>query len=71
MKLYQCMNHQWVRLLDDEIRVPPESPALRKGDVLFFDHVDGMYSYCLTPTKQLVHPAAWTNVEPDPVRNRR
>jgi hypothetical protein len=31
---------------------------------LFFDHIDGLYSYCLTMKNEVVHLAAWVNVHP-------
>ena len=34
------------------------------GDVLFFDHIDGMYSYCLTMANEVVHLQAWAEVAP-------
>jgi hypothetical protein len=41
--------------------VPIESNELE--ELLIFDHVDGMYSYCRNlNTKVVVHPAAWTEV---------
>jgi hypothetical protein len=37
----------------------------KDGEEFFFDHVDGMYSYCLTKEKprQVVHLPAWEEVE--------
>lgn len=34
------------------------------GDVLFFDHIDGMYSYCLDMNNNVVHIQAWAEVVP-------
>lgn len=34
------------------------------GDVLFFDHIDGMYSYCLDMNDKVVHIQAWAEVIP-------
>ena len=34
------------------------------GDVLFFDHIDGMYSYCLNMNNEVVHLASWAEVIP-------
>jgi hypothetical protein len=31
---------------------------------VFFDHVDGMYSFCLDMKNNVVHLAAWTDVHP-------
>ena len=32
--------------------------------VLFFDHIDGMYSYCVDMQNNVTHIAAWTKVLP-------
>jgi hypothetical protein len=34
------------------------------GIVLFFDHIDGMYSYCLTLDNEVVHLSASAPVTP-------
>lgn len=34
------------------------------NEVIFMDHIDGMYSYCLSMTNEVVHLAAWTEVIP-------
>jgi hypothetical protein len=34
------------------------------NEVLFFDHIDGMYSYCLTLANEVVHLQAWAEVIP-------
>lgn len=33
-------------------------------EVLFFDHIDGMYSYCLNMDDQVIHLQAWAEVVP-------
>lgn len=33
-------------------------------DVLFFDHIDGSYSYCLDMHNRVVHIQAWAEVIP-------
>ncbi len=35
------------------------------GERYFFDHVDGMYSYCKDNSGNVVHIAAYTEVEPE------
>lgn len=43
--------------------VPPKT-RIKVGDTeLFFDHLDGMYSCCLTDEEEIVHLARWTEVE--------
>lgn len=34
------------------------------GITLFFDHIDGMYSYCLDANNEVVHIRAWAEVIP-------
>jgi hypothetical protein len=59
MKLYEVPKNTKVRLLEG-FRAP-YSPD--PGMVVTFDHIDGMYSYCVTDAGEVVHPAAWTEVE--------
>jgi hypothetical protein len=52
MKLFNVPSKRWIRVKET-------------GDELFFDHIDGMYSFCLhdgNPDK-IVHLKAWTDVE--------
>jgi hypothetical protein len=62
MKLYDVPRRSYVRLLEDG-QAPPAAPVLSDGQVVFFDHLDGMYSYCIDASGQVVHLAAWTEVE--------
>ena len=34
------------------------------GEKFYFYHIDGMYSYCKTMDGNVVHIAAWEDVEP-------
>ena len=34
------------------------------NEVIFFDHIDGMYSYCLSLTNEVLHLVAWAEVIP-------
>jgi len=52
MKLYNLPNKTYFVL--------PEDPT----EKYFFDHIDGMYSYCLTKENEVVHFGASTEVEP-------
>ena len=61
MKLYEILNGSVIRVLDN-IYTPPGSPEIKMHDILYFDHTDGMYSYCLK-NKDLVHLGASTEVE--------
>ena len=37
--------------------------VLANGLELNFKHIDGMYSYCTDDDGNVMHPAAWTEVE--------
>lgn len=50
MELYNVPNKTKIRI--------PET-----DDILLFDHIDGMYSYCIDMSGGVVHLAAWTDVE--------
>jgi hypothetical protein len=43
----------------------PNKSYVQVGDVtLFFDHIDGMFSYCITVTNEVVHLSASALVVP-------
>jgi len=50
MNLYEAPPKTWVKVEQNK-------------EVLFFDHLDGMYSYCKDKNGNVVHLAAWTEVE--------
>lgn len=63
MKLYDVPRETFVRVLDD-IKIPIGSKSILKGDIIFFDHLDGMYSFCLDKDKkEIIHLAAFSDVE--------
>lgn len=56
------------------IKVPPGAPDVFESEIIYFDHIDGMYSLCnkVDPITlelgEICHIAAWTEVEPvDPL----
>jgi len=61
--LYKVPNRTYIRIVDGEPKSPPATPVLEQGDCLFFEHVDGMYSYCKDVDGNVVHLAAWTEVD--------
>ena len=63
MKLYDVPRNTLIRVVAEEAKVPPAAPELPAGMELNFGHVDGMYSYCTTDDGQVVHLAAWEEVE--------
>jgi|TARA_R110000868_G_scaffold285690_2_gene546169 hypothetical protein len=62
MKLYDIPKGSKIRIISDA-DTPPESPKLNQEDILIFDHLDGMYSYCINLKGEIVHLAGWTEVE--------
>ena len=62
MKLYNVPNNTQIRLIED-IKVPPGAMALRKGDVIHFIKLDGMYSYCKDSEGNTVHLICGAEVE--------
>ena len=57
VQLFEVKPRSKVRL-----HVPDQDGDIVMHD-LFFDHIDGMYSYCIDEYGNVVHPAAWTMVE--------
>ena len=51
MKLYEVPRYTKVRVIGEQ------------SFEVFFDHIDGMYSYCTDNEGNAVHLAAWTEVE--------
>ena len=46
-----------------EIKVPPAAPLIEVGEILHFNHIDGMYSHCIDIHGNVVHLVAWADVE--------
>lgn len=62
MKLYETPRNSIVRLLEAP-KLATNGDVAYAGEVLRFHHVDGMYSYCEDLDGNVLHPAAWTEVE--------
>jgi len=62
MKLYNTPRNSRIKVIAD-IKVPPSSQIIEEAEELNFSHIDGMYSYCTRDDGQVVHLAAWTEVE--------
>ena len=63
MKLYDVPDKTWVRVIDKEVRVPPGAPEIKEGELIYLGNIDGMFSYCENKAGDIVHMAAWTEVE--------
>jgi len=64
MKLHKVPNRTWVRVVESD-KVPPGAPFPERGERIFFDHIDGMYSYCKREDDSIIHLVAWQEVEID------
>lgn len=63
MKLYEVPRNSKIRIIDQDIIVPPISNTINPEDILEFKKLDGMYSYCYNSKGEVVHPAAFSKVE--------
>jgi hypothetical protein len=66
MKLYEAPRGRWLRLAPEEhgeAQVPPSALPVDAYRTFKLDHIDGMYSLCRDREGNILHPAAWTEVE--------
>jgi len=63
MKLYELAKRDVLVKLVGKTNIPPLSLGLEEGEVFLFHHLDGMYSYSTDKYGNVLHPAAWTDVE--------
>lgn len=62
MKLYELPRKTKFRLLENT-ETPPAGILADVNEEYFFSHVDGMYSFCRDSKGNVVHLAAWSEVE--------
>lgn len=76
-KLYDIPRNSYVRVLPqqseegetEDVKVPIASHEIEKGELIYFHHVDGMYSLCQKVDSETLehgdtcHMAVWTEVE--------
>lgn len=69
LKLYEIPNNTWIKILSQSdkmpsgIHVPPCASKVEESEIIYFFHVDGMYSFCQKLDGTICHIAAWTEVE--------
>ena len=63
MKLYELNKGDYFKITDEELRTPVGHDEVNTNEVFWFGHIDGMYSFCKDKDKNIVHFAAWTEVE--------
>jgi len=62
MELYNVPRDSRIKVIVQN-KVPPGVPQVIEGEELNFRSIDGMYSYCTRDSGEVVHLAAWTEVE--------
>jgi len=62
MKLFNIPENSKI-IVKGNIETPPASIPIQKEDILQFYHIDGMYSYCKNTDGEVVHLAAWADVD--------
>ena len=63
MKLYDVPRNTKIKVLTEYSDIPPAAKGVAKNEILKFSHIDGMYSLCYTEDGDIIHIAAWTEVE--------
>tara|TARA_R110000822_G_scaffold12928_2_gene46448 strand:- start:952 stop:1173 length:222 start_codon:yes stop_codon:yes gene_type:complete len=53
-----------VIVTDDEVKTPPSSIAINKGDKITIHSLDGMYCNAIDKNGNRIYIAGWTKVEP-------
>ncbi len=62
--LHHIPRNSYVKLISVEgTKIPPAAPDIKIGEVILFHHIDGMYSFCKNKKDEIVHLAAWAEVE--------
>lgn len=55
----------WDKLPPRELyKCKPRSYVMVDDEVIYFDHIDGMYSYCKDMLGNVIHLTAWMQVVP-------
>jgi len=62
MKLYEIPRGSFFKLVEDT-ETPPGGIPSSVGETYFLNSIDGMYSLCLNSKREIVHLAAWSDVE--------
>ena len=63
MKAYDVKYGTKVTIIDENIKTPPSSIPLNKGDKITIHKLDGMYCNGLNENGDRIYIAAWTEVK--------
>lgn len=61
-KLHEVPRGTKIRVRGD-VKIPPAAPPIEVGEILHFNHIDGMYSHCRDMAGNVVHLVAWADVD--------
>ena len=53
-----------VIVTDEDVKIPPSSIPINKGDVITIQKLDGMYCKGVNQGGESIYIAGWTEVEP-------
>ena len=53
-----------VIVTDENVKIPPSSIPINKGDIITIYKLDGMYCNGLDKNGNIIYIAGWTEVEP-------
>lgn len=70
MKAYDIKYGTKVIITDENIKTPPSSININKGDIITIHRLDGMYCNGLNENGDRIYIAAWTEVEPYLIKNK-
>jgi hypothetical protein len=64
MEAYNVKYGTKVIVTDDNVKTPPSSMPINKGDIITIHTVDGMYCNGIDKDGNRIYIAGWTEVEP-------
>ncbi len=63
MEAYNVKQGTKVIIIDDDVKTPPDSISVKKGDEITIDRLDGMYCNGINSNGDRIYIAAWTEVQ--------
>lgn len=64
MEAYKVKYGTRVVVIDENVKAPPSSIPIKKGDEITIHRLDGMYCNGIDKDGNRIYIAAWTEVEP-------
>jgi hypothetical protein len=63
MEAHQVKYGTKVKVVDDNVKTPPSSIPVKKGDIITIERLDGMYCNAIDSEGNKVYVAGWTEVK--------